>query len=233
MNKTKLYFIPGTMCDQLIWSKVWPSIEQQFELIHLPVPDEDNIENVLSSLLPAFQEDNVNLIGFSMGGYLATCLAEFRPNMVNNLLVISNSPCALPKDEILQRKQTISWLERFQYRGLTEQKAFSMLAANNVDRESLKGIMETMEQNLGYDRLIRQLKATSQRIDKSQFIASKQTNITFCYGDQDKLVDTAWLVALAQEHDLQALEVKSCGHMLPLEQPDRLVEVIHNTFKSC
>lgn len=220
------------MCDQLIWSKIWPSLTTQFELIHLSVPNEDNIEGLLSSLSTVFasKQEKANLIGFSMGGYLATCLAELQPNTFDKLLIISNSPCVLPKDELLQREQTINWLERFQYRGITEQKALSMLADNAYNRESLKDIMATMERNLGYNSLITQLKATSSRVDKSSFLASRQTNMTFCFGDQDKLVNKSWLKALAQEHDFDAIEVANCGHMLPLEKPEQLVKIITDTF---
>lgn len=231
MSKTKLYFIPGTMCDHLVWSKIWPSLESQFELIHLPIPNEDNMTDVLSSLFPAFNEHKINLIGFSMGGYLATCLAEQSPSVFNKLLVISNSPCALPEAEVLQRKQTINWLERFQYRGITEQKAFGMLADKGNNRDALKRIIEKMEQNLGYDTLITQLKATSHRIDKSPFLASKQVDITFCFGDQDRLVNKAWLTTLAKDHNFTMQEVMDCGHMLPLEQPEFLIEFIRNTFR--
>lgn len=230
MEKTKLYFIPGTMCDPLIWSKVWPKLESQFELVHLPIPNEDNIEAILSSLLASFEEPSVNVIGFSMGGYLATCLAERQPQMFNRVLVIANSPCALPDAELQQRKQTISWLTRFQYRGITEQKAQSMLA-DNVDKPNeLIEIIESMEQNLGYDTLLTQLEATSFRLDKSSFLKSKKVSMSFCYGEQDKLVNRIWLQSLAEQFGLTTHQVAHCGHMLPLEQPEQLVQIIEKTF---
>lgn len=230
MSKTKLYFIPGTMCDQLIWSKIWPSLESQFELIHLPIPSEDNIQAVLSSLQTSLPRENVNLIGFSMGGYLATCLAEQQPNLFNKLLIISNSPCALPEAEMLQRKQTIDWLQRFKYRGITEQKVVNMLAKNTVNRAELKATIEQMESNLGYDTLLTQLTATSNRSDKSTFLSSNTVDIAFCYGDQDKLVNKTWLQKLSFTHNFSLTEVANCGHMLPLEQPEKLIEIVHNTF---
>lgn len=230
MNKPELYFIPGTMCDPLIWSKIWPELSSQFELIHLPIPDEDNIDDLLSSLSASLPQEQVNLIGFSMGGYLATCLAEQAPRRFTQVLVLSNSPCALPEAEMTQRKQTINWLERFQYRGITKQKALSMLAQSPSDSDELLSIIAKMEQNLGYDTLLTQFKATSYRSDQSAFLATNKTKLGFCFGDQDKLVNKPWLHSLAKQHGFDAIEVPNCGHMLPLEQPESLISVIQNRF---
>lgn len=218
------------MCDQLIWSKVWPSLESQFELIHIPIPSEDNIDVLLSSLSASLPDQEVNLIGFSLGGYLATCLAELKPNRFNKVLVVANSPCPLPDEEIRQRRQTINWLERFPYRGITQQKVNDILAKAVKNRRELTSIIEQMEQNLGYHRLLEQLKATSHRQDKAPFIASKLTRFQFCFGDEDKLVQTSWLTQLALEYDITAIKINNCGHMMPLEQPEKLVEIISEYF---
>jgi pimeloyl-ACP methyl ester carboxylesterase len=218
------------MCDQLIWSKVWPSLESQFELIHIPIPSEDNIDTLLSSLSASMPEQDINLIGFSLGGYLATCLAELKPERFNKVLIVANSPCALPDEEMQQRLQAINWLKRFPYRGITQQKVNSMLAEQVSDRAGLTSIIEQMEQNLGYHRLLEQLQATSHRLDKSSFLASKQSRFQFCFGDEDKLVQKEWLTQLALEHGIVATEVSNCGHMMPLEQPERLVEITRKYF---
>ena len=228
--KPKLYWIPGTMCDQLVWSRTWPELEQEFELVHLTIPTEPSVDDIVMALSAQINESEINLIGFSLGGYLATCLAEHFPNKVANLLVISNSPCPLPEAEIQQRKQTINWLEKFAYRGVTEQKINTMLAASRADDIGLKQVIMKMEENLGYDTLLPQLKATSNREGKSEFISNTSTQISFCFGDEDRLVNHTWLTQVAQQNDCQLFKVENCGHMLPLEQPQILVSVIRKLF---
>lgn len=218
------------MCDQLLWSKIWPSLKSQFELIHVPIPSEDNIDDLLSSLSTSLPAQDVNLVGFSLGGYLAACLAELKPSRFNKVLVIANTPCALPDDEMQQRLQTINWLKRFPYRGITQQKVNSLLANKVTDREELTSIIERMEQNLGYHRLLEQLQSTSYRLDKSSFLASKQTQFQFCFGDEDKLIQREWITQLTLEHGITAIEVSNCGHMMPLEQPEKLVEIASEYF---
>lgn len=225
-NKPKLYFIPGTMCDPLIWSRIWPELEQDFQLQHLAIPADTDLPQLLDGLLQQINEDKANLVGFSMGGYLATCLAEKWPEKFDKVIVISNSPCQLPEAEMLQREQTINWLQKFQYRGMTEQKMQSMLAQSRANDTSIKQIMVQMEQNLGYPTLLLQLQATSKRTDKSEVLTAKQVAFSFCHGDEDKLVNKAWLSSITQEQNYPLLQVPDCGHMLPLEQPKALLGFI-------
>ena len=218
------------MCDQLLWSKVWPSLESQFELIHIPIPSEDNIDALLSSLSASMPEQDVNLVGFSLGGYLATCLAELTPSRFNKVLVIANTPCALPDEEMQQRSQTINWLKRFPYRGVTQQKVNSLVAKKVSGLAELTSIIGQMEQNLGYHRMLEQLQSTSYRQDKSSFLAAKQTQFQFCFGDEDRLIQREWMAKLTLEQGITAIEVDNCGHMMPLEQPDKLIAITINYF---
>lgn len=229
-NKPKLYFIPGTMCDPLIWSRIWPELEQDFQLQHLAIPADTALPQLLDGLLQQICEDKANLVGFSMGGYLATCLAEKWPARFNKVILLSNSPCQLPEAEMIQREQTINWLQKFKYRGITEQKMQSMLAQSRANDTSIKQIIMQMEQNLGYPTLLQQLQATSKRADKSDVLKAKQVAFSFCYGDEDNLVNKAWLSAIAKQQNYPLLQVANCGHMLPLEQPQALVKLIIDSF---
>ena len=230
--KPTLYFIPGTMCDSLIWSHIWPALKPDFDLVYLPIPSETELSALLSSLLATLNEAQapVNLIGFSMGGYLATCLAEHNPSLIKRVLVLSNSPCRLPEAELRQRQQTLNWLTKFQYSGITEQKINQLLAKHNQHNAEIIALIKTMEQNLGYEQLLTQLTATSNRDDKSKFIAQCATHFTFCYGDEDKLIDRQWMKQLAAHQHINSKMLNNCGHMLPLEQPTQLIELIRNTF---
>ena len=224
--KQTLYFIPGTMCDHGIWSRIWPDLQHDFELIHLPVPTEYEFTVLLHHLIEQLPDEKVNLIGFSMGGYLAACIAQYKPELIKRLLVISNSPCALPNEEVQQRQQTLNWLKKFQYAGITEQKINQMLAQCHQQDQALKQLIRDMELRLGYDRLVQQLTATTKREELAELVT--QPNRYFCYGDEDKLVNAQWLKQkVAPSHLYQ---FNQCGHMLPLEQPRLLVELIQTLF---
>lgn len=227
--KTTLYLIPGTMCDPLLWSYIKPELEKQFELIHLTIPVENDIELVLTGLQAQLPNEPVNLLGFSLGGYLATCLAEITPKRFARLMIVSNSPCQLPETEIKQRQQTIKWLRQFPYSGITDKKIEQMLARENKKNAAIKSIIKTMEQNLGYDCLLRQLQATSERQDKSSVMVNSTIDWHFCFGDEDNLVNFDWMEQIAKQ-GCNTYQIANCGHMLPLEQPQALVELINTVF---
>ena len=217
------------MCDPLLWSYIRPELEKQFEFIHLAIPVVDDFESVLSGLQAQLPDEPVNLLGFSLGGYLATCLAELRPDSFKRLLIVSNSPCKLPDAELSQRLQTIKWLSQFPYSGITDKKIEQMLALEHKGSVAIKSIIKTMEQNLGYDCLLKQLTATSERQDKSAEIVSSKIDWHFCFGDEDNLVNFDWMEQIAKQ-GINTYQVAKCGHMLPLEQPQALVALVNNVF---
>lgn len=217
------------MCDPLLWSYMRTELEQQFDLVHLVIPVADELEAVLSGLQSQLPEEPVNLLGFSLGGYLATCLAELLPTRFNRLLIVSNSPCKLPDSELKQRQQTIKWLSQFPYSGITDKKIEQMLALDNRANLEIKSIIKTMERNLGYDCLLKQLTATSDRQDKSSVISNSKAQWHFCFGEEDNLVNFDWIQQII-EQGVNVYNIANCGHMLPLEQPSELVNIINKVF---
>ena len=45
MNK-KLYLIPGTMCDERLWSELIPYFSSSIELVYLTIPSNKNFEEL-------------------------------------------------------------------------------------------------------------------------------------------------------------------------------------------
>lgn len=217
------------MCDPLLWSYMSTELEQQFDLVYLVIPEVNELGAVLSGLQAQLPDEPVFLLGFSLGGYLAACLAELSPNSFSRLLIVSNSPCKLPDSELKQRQQTIKWLSQFPYSGITDKKIEQMLALENRDNLEIKSIIRTMEQNLGYDCLLKQLTATSDRQDKSNVISSSTAQWHFCFGEEDNLVNFDWIEQITKQGN-QVYTIAKCGHMLPLEQPKELVKIINQVF---
>ena len=65
--KEKIYLIPGLMTDERLWSRIKPLLENEYELIHIPIPhteDFDEIIDILEKLFSKDSEEKVNLLGF-------------------------------------------------------------------------------------------------------------------------------------------------------------------------
>lgn len=226
--KTKLYLIPGTMCTEQLWQFLLPSLSDEFELCYLKIPNKMSLDDISEHLVAQFEEDRVNLLGFSLGGYIASLVASRFPERLNKLMVLANSPCALNADELSLRKQTVSILKRFGYKGMPRVKAEALLAEKSALHIDL--ILE-MDKALGADTLLSQLENTSSRDDLMQPLLALNCDVRFIYSQEDSLINLAWmqeLKALAG-HKMSQKMVAGSSHMLPLEEPIMISREI-NTF---
>ncbi|MGI0119594.1 alpha/beta fold hydrolase [Zooshikella sp. RANM57] len=228
MRKT-VFFLPGTMCDQRLWSKVWPLLKANYEPMHIPLPDAQNINSMLKTIIEKLPPENINLVGFSLGGYIASALAVNYPERMRRLMIIANSPGALPKSEIEVREKSLNWLKEHDYQGIPHSKIKAYLHTENQDKQNIIKIITAMDLTLGKKVLINQLSNTTIRDDLSKQLSSIDLPILFCTGEQDSLVNRTTLETLTSNNkNLQFQEVEKAGHMLPLEQPERLAALIHH-----
>lgn len=226
--KTKLYLIPGTMCTQQLWQFLLPSLSDEFELCYLTIPNKMSLDDISDHLVAQFEEDRVNLLGFSLGGYIASLVASRFPERLDKLMVLANSPCALNADELSLRKQTVSILKRFGYKGMPRVKAEALLAEKSALHIDL--ILE-MDKALGADTLLSQLENTSSRDDLMQPLLALDCDVRFIYSQKDNLINLAWMQELnaLAGHKMSQKMVAGSSHMLPLEEPIMISREI-NTF---
>lgn len=225
-DTSPLFMIPGTMCDQRLWRDLWPHL-QGCQPTHVPIPRASNVTEMVNSLLESLPPQPVDLFGFSLGGYLAAALAAAHPERIRRLFICANTPCALPDAEIKQRQQLLKWVDRHGYSGISDRKIAAMLGPENRDREEIAECMRAMDASLGEQTLVAQLSATSIRDDLARPLGECEFPITFCFGQADTLVNRDWLRALQQRNPaVQVQEVSVAGHMLPLEAPRALAQVI-------
>jgi len=227
MNKPKLYLLPGTMCNERLWVELSQWIEPFYELIHIPIPKGKDFDEIAEALLPQFTEETVDILGFSLGGYLAAYFSAKYPSRVNKLFVVSNSPCALNLEEIQQRQATIRWVEANGYSGMSRIKAKSFLDYDNRNDDTLVNTLLEMDAELGEEVLLNQLRGTTERMDLGQALSVLKVPVCFYYSVGDPLVNDDWVDALTKKHAcFYAVKQQGAGHHLPLETPEHLGEHI-------
>jgi len=228
----KLYFIPGTMCDQRLWQSLWPELLGAYEPVHLAIPEAESIEQIVDQLSQQLPDEPVNLVGFSLGGYLASAIYCRAPQRIARLMVLSNSPQGLPQSEIDERAKAIGWVNKNGYNGIPLKKVQRLLHVDNRSDRAITDLICQMDAEMGQAVLVQQLQATTKRVDLAPLLKQARRPIQFCFGDQDGLVDGTLLNKLAEQNsNLCVTEVAGSGHMLPLERPTELAQVINNWFQ--
>lgn len=219
--KEKLYLIPGTMCTKAMWQYLASDLGDKYELCFLQIPNDCDLETIASRICDLFDESKVNLIGFSLGGYLASLVACRFPDRMKSLMVIANSACALSQVEMDQRQLSESMLNRFGYKGMARVKAASLLRDK---AEAHIELMLKMDQELGIDTLKSQLKNTSLRVDLMPDLLTLRCPIRFIYSDEDPLINLDWMNGLVdkQAPHIRLFSFQGDSHMLPFEEVEAL-----------
>ncbi|MCF6439492.1 alpha/beta hydrolase [Pseudoalteromonas luteoviolacea] len=237
MSCRKVFAIPGTMCNELLWSKLSALLGESIEIIHCPIQNTQSLdalcEGVISFILTSLDErdpsalSEINLMGFSMGGYIASYLATKHPCYFKRLFIVSNSPTQLLKHEIDARKATLAYLQINNYQGISTLKAKALLDITSADKEGIINIIKQMDRELGEQTLVEQYQCTTTREDLHTQLLSLKIPIYFCYSTNDKLINESWFNKIKQTHLSEYIfEIEGSGHMLPLEKPQRLAGLI-------
>lgn len=237
---TAVYLLPGTMCDQRMWlpmlkkvntTETFKQIDGGIEPHFLTIANADTIDDILLDIAKQLPDKAINLLGFSLGGYLATAFALKYPTRVAKLLVMSNMPCALPDAEVRERTRTVNWIKKHGYKGIPKKRINNLLHSTNHDKTDITDLIEEMDRDLGEDILRQQLLATTQRENLFKRLPALAIPKYFCVGEQDKLVSIESLEQLTKsDPNVVLTTVANTGHMLPMESPNSAASWLRNVL---
>jgi len=228
--KEKIYMIPGLMTDERLWSRIKPLLEEKYEIVHTPIPHSEDFDEIIDILFEQFKEEKVNLLGFSLGGYIASYFAITYPNRVNKLFTVAATPGASTEAEIERRKEKFIVIEKEGFKGLTYEKAKS-LVEKQEDEELIK-IIQDMFLDLGKEIFVSQLTSTFYRKDLFEGLTHLDMPIWFFYSKDDRLLNQNSIHRLdTVEHKMKVICREGTSHNIPLEVPEDLCELIEKWMK--
>ncbi len=220
--KEKIYLIPGLMTDVRLWSRIKPFLDE-YELVHVPIPHSEDFDEILDILLEVFKEEKVNLLGFSLGGYIASYFAVTYPQRVNKLFMVAATPGASEEAEIERRREKFAVIEKEGFKGLPYEKAVTLVEEQNKEDDELIKIIQNMFMDLGKETFISQLTSTFNRIDLLEDLVGLKLNIWFYYSTKDRLLNHKSIKKLQTiEHNMTLLSREGTSHNIPLEVPKEL-----------
>ena len=230
--KEKIYLIPGLMTDERLWSRIKPFLEE-YELVHIPIPHSTDFDEVLDILVNTFKEEKVNILGFSLGGYIASYFAVTYPNRVNRLFMVAATPGASQEAETQRRRQKFAVIEQEGFKGLSFEKAKSLVEKQNQDDIELIKTIQDMFMDLGKETFISQLTSTFKRIDLFEDLVGLKLPIWFYYSSDDRILNSEAIRKFKEvEHNMTIIPREGTSHNIPLEVPKELSLKIKEWMKS-
>lgn len=214
------------MCDERLWDFTQQAVGESLVLRHVSIPMEVSIEAIVNGLAEILPEGPISLLGFSMGGYLACAFALKYPERIQRLMVLSNTANGLLETERQQREIALNWVTKQGYNGIPKKKAAAMLGSSNKEKDHLVDIIFAMDKALGEAVFIQQLKSSLDRPDLLLMLQDVKFPLCFAVGSDDALLSKAVIEDMRGSKRFDVKTVGECGHMLPLEQPNFLADIL-------
>ncbi|MDX4057825.1 alpha/beta hydrolase [Aliarcobacter skirrowii] len=230
--REKIYFIPGLMTDIRLWSKALPLLKDDFEIIHIPIPSSTDFDEIVDILNKEFKEDKINILGFSLGGYIASYFTCKYPQRVKRLFTVAATPGTTSKIELERREKKLVDFENSSEFGLDIEKAIMLLEEQNQNDLSLAQTMVDMFNDLGRDTFLTQLKSTFNRVDLFDKLKDKTIPMYMLYSSNDRLLDLDALNKLHnQKHNIKLIKRDGTSHNIPLEFPELFASSVKKWIK--
>jgi len=232
--KNVVYLLPGTMCTAELWQPLINLLKPSFDFEFLDIPNGKNFEQLAKHYAQLLPDEKINLVGFSLGGYVASYLTCKYPERINKVLVIANSPTELTSREQKQRADILTFVKQYGYKGISPARANYLLDKQHHNGALTDKIIE-MDKAFGQQDLISQFEFTTARQDLATAIQQSQVPFHFYHSKGDPLVQHDWFADNFPHPDsytgtnrVTITQTKSSGHMLPLEKPDELADIFKN-----
>lgn len=222
---TPVLFLPGTQCDERLWLPLWRLLDLE-DRRYVPLQWAETLEQMLSLADYGAEGDRVHLVGFSMGGFIASRFALDNPQQVASLTLIGFDGAGLSQQEQALRQQLVAQLDKGRFKPMTEARLDQMVGQGPNGQGARETVRE-MEQDLGGSVLKYHLLAASARPDLRPALAKASFPVNIIAAKDDQLASLAKLEAMHQALPKSRLLVlENSGHMLPLEQPEALAELL-------
>ena len=230
MTPPLLLLIPGLLNDARVWAPVRALLGDAAEVLVADVATGDTIADIAAfawALLhdvPATQR--LVIAGFSMGGYIAQQMLATAPRRVDSLALVSTSARPESAEGMLVREKTIAAMERDFAKVVEGILAFGTHENFRADPAAVDGL-RTMMLTIGAETGRRQTRAIMRRADQRDNARRLTLPTLVMVGDSDRITppELADELAALMPHARHE-RLPDCGHMAPLEQPQRVADAL-------
>lgn len=229
-----LLLVPGYMLDETLWDALRPALTAPApgaaggpprELVQVPLGGGATIAEMARAALAASPAGRFDLLGFSMGGYVAREMARMAPERVRSLILVATSSRADTALQVSQRQTAATAKPLGPFRGLGRTAIIHSLHPVHANDTALIGRVRTMGERLGREAFIEQSMLV--RDSDAGQLAAIQCPTLVVAAAQDQMRSAEEARELATGIPGARLEViEDAGHMIPLEQPERLAQLV-------
>ena len=220
-------FFPGTLCDERIFLSLWRQLNIA-QRRYVPLQWASSQEEMLAlSEDRILDNEKVHLVGYSMGGFIASLVAQRNPHNIASVTLIGYNPEGLSKEEIAKRKQLTSMLKQGNFKPDNDAYLSRFIHPSRLNDDKVAGVVKSMAQDLGKTTLLNHTLATTPRESTVKALAKINAPTTLIAAQQDAIAPAAAIARLkAQLPKANFQVIENAGHMMVLEQTDAVASII-------
>jgi len=218
-----LVLLPGLASDATVWRDQVPALSRQCRVTVADVHFRADSLPAMAATLLAEQPGELLLCGTSMGGMVALEAVRLAPQRIRGLALLGTSARADTPELIALREAAIVEFQAGRAEAvLRANVAFAFHPRVSGDSELARTYLDFV-QRAGADALVRQNRAILARADLRPTLRAIACPTLVACGDSDLLTPPDHAREIAAGIPGARFElVPECGHLLTMEQPDRV-----------
>lgn len=185
----------------------------------------DRLADDVAGLIGSLGETSADVVGLSMGGYVALALWERHQPLVRSL-VLSNTRATADSEEARAGREEQALAVVNSGREPLATKMVDALLAPGADLAA-KARLRTMVEATPVETIVASLRGMAERPDRSDLLASIDVPALVIAGEEDGLIPPLDMHELsAAISGSEFLVVPGAGHLVPIERPDAFTDAL-------
>jgi pimeloyl-ACP methyl ester carboxylesterase len=231
-DKPVIYLLPGLLCDRDVWQYQARALADACEV---RIPDYRGVDSLsaMAAQILAEAPPRFAVAGHSMGGRVGLELIHSAPQRISHLILLSVGAHAVTDEECEQRSSLVEEAASIGMDRYAASWADLMLGYRDKDNPAVRRIIETMARRQDLDDFIAHITAGLGRADQAKYLPDITIPVLLVVGEKD-----TWS-PVSQHQDILRLipaatlaVVPDAGHMVPLDQPDIVSQLIVDWLRS-
>jgi pimeloyl-ACP methyl ester carboxylesterase len=181
------------------------------------------------SIIDELGIENFDIVGHSLGGYIAIEVCKLKPTF--GKLILLNSNFWADSESKKQDRLRIAELVETKLTGFIMEVIPNLFQQRENCRLQITSIIEKAKMLCPKNVAILTM-AMKDRNDNTEWVKENQNNILFIQGEKDTVMPTIISTQVCSENGIEFIEISNSGHMSAYENTKDLNVILRKTFNS-
>lgn len=217
--KRSVVFVPGLLCTGELYAPQIAALDGAFACLVADHRGQDSMDGIAEHILST-APGTFDLVGLSMGGYIAFEMAARAPERIGRLVLMDTSARPDRSDQTVSRHELIAMAEAEGLGPVMDRLLPLFVAESRLDDPELVAVIRRMADDTGLDAFRRQETAIMNRKDARADLAAIACPTLVVVGEKDRLTPPELAREIAEGIPGAELRiVPRSGHLTTLEEP--------------